>query len=67
MRPYAVAFLMSSTTSTGRRITAIPAAANAAIFSSAVPLEPEMIALPDGSSARCLLYDETVTAEEAAG
>ena len=34
----------SSTTSTGRRMTPMPAASNAAIFSSAVPDEPEMIA-----------------------
>src|SRR3989442_267261 len=36
--------LRSGTTSAGRFITEIPARANAAIFSLAVPLEPEMIA-----------------------
>src|SRR4029434_4143608 len=34
----------SAITSAGRRMTPIPAASNAAIFSSAVPDEPEMIA-----------------------
>src|SRR5207244_6034291 len=34
----------SGTTSAGRFMTAIPARANAAIFSAAVPLDPEIIA-----------------------
>src|SRR3989475_3971069 len=36
--------LSRGTTSAGRRITEIPARSSAAIFSAAVPLEPEMIA-----------------------
>jgi hypothetical protein len=37
-------FFSSSTKSIGRLATPIPAASNAAIFSAAVPAEPDMIA-----------------------
>ncbi len=37
-------FFSNSTKSIGRLATPIPAASNAAIFSAAVPAEPEMIA-----------------------
>ncbi len=42
-RYYSLSFT-SSTKSIGRLATPIPAASNAAIFSAAVPAEPEMIA-----------------------